>query len=277
MLTTRKDAPQQEDRPTFGAVPQDDNYVPSAVYLATQALLRVTRTDEAAQILVQMVRNLGGHAVPESIADEEALPIDISLGEGEPIYPSAPRGSATHWLLTTYVKGAVADAQAAIALVRRADRLAADAGIDETSALPDHKTMSRVVSRLTEGDAIVALDLDWIRVVGSEQQLSDRELLRSFGRSLRLATRATEYCGRFSSGELVVLMTDPSDEGPTRMLERLRERWAKESHPQELTFSAGIAVVGEQGWRPATQAADGALRRAQESGDSWETARPEDY
>ena len=277
MLTARKDSPQQEDRSTFGAVPQDDKYVPTAVYSAAQALLRITQTDEAAQVLVRLVRDLGGHAVPESIADEEALLIDISLGEGEPIYPSAPESSAAHWLLSNYIEGAVADAQAAIALARRADRLATDAGIDEMSALPDHQTMSRLVSRLREGDAVVALDLDWIKVVGSEQRYSDRDLLRSFGRSLRLATRATEYCGRFSGGELVVLMTDPSDEGGAKMLERLRDRWTNTAHPEELTFSAGIAVVDDQGWRPATQAADRALRRAQESGDSWETAQPEDY
>ncbi|MCH8814057.1 MAG: diguanylate cyclase [Chloroflexi bacterium] len=277
MLTTRKDSPVLEGTPTLGAAPQDDKYVPAAVYSAAQALLRVARTDEAAQVLVRLVRDLGGHAVPESIADQETLPIDISLGEGEPVYPSAPEGSATHWLLTTYIEGAVADAQAAIALVRRAERLAADAGIDETSALPDHQTMSRLVSRLREGDAIVALDLDWIRVVGTDQEFSDRDLLRSLGKTLRQATRATEYCGRFSGGEFVVLMANPTELGGTRMLERLRERWANAAHPQELTFSAGIAVVGEQGWRTAVQAADRALRRAQESGDSWETARPDDY
>jgi GGDEF domain-containing protein len=277
MLTTRKDSPQQEDRSTFGTVPQDDKYVPAAVYSAAQALLRITQTDEAAQVLVKLVRDLGGHAVPESIADDEALTIDISLGEGEPVFPSAPEGSAARWLLNTYMQGAAADARAAISLVRRAERLATDAGIDEASALPDHQTMSRLVSRLTEGDAVVAIDLDWIKVVGNNQQLSDREILRSFGKTLRLATRATEHCGRFSGGEFLVLMNNPSDEGGNRMLERLRERWTKAPRPQELTFSAGIAAVDSRGWRPATEAADKARRRAQESGDCWETARPEDY
>jgi GGDEF domain-containing protein len=263
--------------PTTGAGPQDDKYVPSVVLSAAQALLRVTRTDEAAQVLVKLVRDLGGHAVPESLADEEALTIDISLGEGEPVFPSAPQGSAARWLLNAYMQGATADAQAAIPLVRRAERLAADAGIDEVSALPDHQTMSRLVSRLASGDAIVAVDLDWIRVIGSDQQLSDREIIRAFGKSLRQATRATEYCGRFSGGEFAVLMTNPTDVGGPKMLERLREHWIKAPRPQELTFSAGIAAVDGQGWRPATEAADKARRRAQESGDCWETARPEDY
>jgi len=277
MLTTRQDSPVIKGRSTAGADPRDDKYVPSAVLSAAQALLRLTRTGEAAQVLVELVRDLGGHAVPESIADEEALTIDISLGEGEPVFPSAPQGSAAHWLLTTYIEAAVADAEAAISLVRRAERLASDAGIDKASALPDHQTMSRLVSRLTEGDAVVAIDLDWIRVIGSDQQLSDREIIRSFGKTLRLATRATDHCGRFSGGEFLVLMTNPSEEGGTKMLERLRERWIKAPRPQELTFSAGIAAVDDQGWRPATEAANMARRRAQDSGDCWETARPEDY
>lgn len=277
MLTTRRQSRATTDGPAPIAAPQDNEYVPAAVHAASRALLRVSAAAAASQVLVKLVRDLGGHAVPESLADEEALPIDISLGESEPVYPSAPEGSAARWLLTTYIAGAVADAQAAIALVRKSGRLATDAGIDETTALPDHQTMSRLVSRLAEGDAILAIDLDWIRIVCSDLPQSDKDLMRSFGRSLRLATRATEHCGRFSGGEFLVLMTAPSDESGPRMLERLRKRWAKAPHPPDLTFSAGIAVVNDQGWRPAIQAADRALRRAQESGDSWETARPEDY
>ena len=276
MLTTRDETTVPDSAAAITSTPRDDKYVPAAVHAATQALLRVESSDQARQVLVQLVRNLGGHAVPKSLGDVDALPIDISLREGEPVYPTASKGSAAHWLLAEYIEAAVTDARVAIELVRAAERLATDAGIDRISGLPDHQTMSRLLSRLVEGDAIVAMDLDWIQVIGTDQP-SDQEILRSFGRSLRLAARATEHCGRFGGGEFLLLMYEPGEEGCIRLLERLRERWEKSGHSNELSFSAGIANVDEQGWRSAIQAADRALRRAQETGDKWETATPDDY
>jgi diguanylate cyclase (GGDEF)-like protein len=276
MITTRKAPPVPHDAASITSAPSDDKYVPAAVHAATQSLLRVATSDQAAQVLVQLVRDLGGHTVPESLADPNALPIDISLGQGESVYPTASKGSATHWLLTTYMEAAVKDALAAIELVSAAERLATDAGIDPKSGLPDHQTMSRLLSRLEAGDAILAIDLDWIRLIGVDNHPGEEELLRLFGKALRLSTRATEYCGRFSGGEFLILLREPGSEGGTRVLERLRDRWDKVPH-DELTFSAGIAVLNDEGWRPAIEAADRALKRAQESGDRWETATQSDY
>ena len=171
---------------------------------------------------------------------------------------------------------AVADARAAMEWLRAAPRLATDAGIDQLTGLPDQTTMSRILSRLVEGDAIVAMDLDWVRAIGTDQP-SDQAILRSFGRSLRLATRATEHCGRSAGGEFLALMYDPGEDGCLRLLERFRDRWQKSDHGNDLSFSAGIARVNDQGWRSAIQGADRSLRRAQESGDRWETATPDDY
>ena len=276
MLKTRDESPAPDSTAAITNIPRNDKYVPAAVYAATQALLRVESTDQAAQVLVQLVRDLGGHAVPDSLSDPDAMPIDISLGEGGLVYPSASEGSTAHWLLTEYIEDAVEDAKSAIELMRAAQRLATDAGIDPISGLPDQKTMSRLLSRLVEGDAIVAMDLDWVRTIGTDQP-SDQEILRSFGRSLRLATRAMEHCGRSTGGEFLALLYAPGEEGCLRLLERFRDRWQKSDYANELTFSAGIACVNDQGWRSTIQAADRALRRGQESSDKWETATPDDY
>jgi len=276
MLKTRDESPAPDSAAAITNIPRNDKYVPAAVHTATQALLRVENVDQAAQVLVQLVRDLGGHAVPDSLSDPDAMPIDISLGEGGLVFPSASPGSTAHWLLTEYMEAAVADATAAIELMRAAQRLATDAGIDQISGLPDQQTMSRLLSRLVESDAIVAMDLDWVRAIGTDQP-SDQMILRSFGRSLRMATRATEHCGRSAGGEFLVLMYEPGEEGCLRLLERFRDRWQKSEYGNDLTFSAGMARVSDQGWRSAIQAADRALRRGQESGDKWETATPEDY
>lgn len=253
-----------------------EKYVPDEVYSSTRALLHVKTSEEAAGIVVQLVRRLGGEVVPASDDDPNALDIDLSLGHGDPVYPSAPEGSAARWLILNYVPRLVEDARVAFDLVQRAERLASDAGVDLVSGLPDHQTLSRLVTRLETGDAVVAVDLDWIRGIGDGQH-TDQDVLRRFARDLRSATRANEFCGRSRGGEFVVLLEKPGTEGAHKLLERLKARWDRRPDSIPHTFSAGIAPVDDRGWRAAIQAADRAMRRSQEAGDSWLTASAGDY
>lgn len=266
--------------PQRGAAPSTnppEKYVPDLVYSSTRSLLRVAAADEAIGLLSGLVRKLGGNIVPESANDPDAMSIDISLGHGEPVYPVAKPGSAAHWLISTYVPNVVKDARAAFELALRAEVLAKDAGIDAVSGLPNHRTMSRLVTRLQTGDAIVATDLDWVHVLGNDDVQSDQEILRAFARDLRNATRANEFCGRASGGEFVALLNEPGADGAFKLLERLQARWEKRPSTMPHTFSGGIATVDERGWRPAIQAADRALRRCQETGNHWESAQADDY
>lgn len=276
LITTRSDTPTENRRSSPSANPPE-KYVPDLVYSTTRSLLRIVGSDDALSLLSQLVRKLGGNIVPASVNEPDALAIDISLGHGEPIYPVAKPGSAAHWLLSTYLPNVVKDAQAAFELARRAEILAKDAGIDTVSGLPSHRTLSRLVTRLQTGDAIVAVDLDWIHVIGADDVQSDQEILRAFARDLRNATRANEFCGRSSGGEFVALLNDPGSDGAFKLLERLQERWAKRPSTMPHTFSGGVATVDERGWRPAIQAADRVLRRCQETGNCWESAQAEDY
>lgn len=275
LITSRSDSP-AAGRPAPSTNPPE-KYVPDLVYSATRSLMRIAGSDEAISLLSGLVRKLGGNIVPASADDPHALPIDISLGHGEAVYPVAEPGSAAHWLISTYLPNVVKDAQAAFAMALRAEVLAKDAGIDPVSGLPSHRTLSRLVTRLQTGDAIVAVDLDWIHVLGTDGVQSDQEILRAFARDLRHATRATEFCGRSSGGEFIALLNNPGPDGAFKLLERLQARWEKRPSTIPHTFSAGIATVDDQGWRPAIQAADRALRRSQETGDHWESALPDDY
>lgn len=276
LLNTRSEATPEMKRAVLAANPPD-KYVPDSVYSATRAMMRISSSDDAIQILAQLVRKLGAEIARQSDNHEDALPIDISFGQGDPVYPVAKEGSAAHWLVSTYLPNAVKDAQSAFELARRAELLAKDAGIDAVSGLPNHRTLSRLVTRLGPGDAIVAADLDWVHAIGNEDMQADHEILRAFARDLRQATRANEFCGRNSGGEFVALLNDPGPEGASKLLERLATRWEKRPSTMPLTFSGGIAIVDDRGWRPAIQAADRVLRRCQEKGNCWESAGPEDY
>lgn len=64
-----------------------------AVAAAYRAALELLRTDEAAavpRIISDFVEDLGGEVVPAADADDDALPVDLSFGFGEPMLPIAP-------------------------------------------------------------------------------------------------------------------------------------------------------------------------------------------
>jgi len=277
MLVTGQSEPRIGNTEAAPPTSPPERYVPDLVYSATRALLRVGRSDEALSLLSELVHDLGGSTTPTSANDPNALPIDISLGHGEPVYPVAEPGSAAHWMLSTYLPCVIEDVRAAFELASRVETLAKDAGIDPASGLPNHGTLSRLVARLQPGDAIVAVDLDWDHFPGSGATQDNQAIVRAFARDLRSATRATEACCRSGGGEFVALLNEPGSEGAFRLLERLQARWQRRPQTIPHTFSGGIATVDGRGWRPAIQAADRALRRCQRTGGSWEHAQPEDY
>ncbi|MDF2968105.1 MAG: hypothetical protein K0Q93_1883 [Nocardioidaceae bacterium] len=62
----------------------DDPSGNAVALAATRALLTVQTPAEAAQVLHTAVHDLGGAVVPARLAGDDALPVDVSLGVGEP-------------------------------------------------------------------------------------------------------------------------------------------------------------------------------------------------
>lgn len=63
----------------------DDATGTVAVLAATRTLLSVTTRAEAAAVLRTAIGDLGGGVVPARLASEGAIPVDVSLGIGEPL------------------------------------------------------------------------------------------------------------------------------------------------------------------------------------------------
>jgi hypothetical protein len=64
----------------------------SVALAATRALLSIRRREEASEVLQTVVHDLGGAVVPARLAEAHpgALPIDLSLGCGEPLLVVVP-------------------------------------------------------------------------------------------------------------------------------------------------------------------------------------------
>lgn len=90
-----------------------------AAYSATRALLRIRRPAQAVDILVRVVRELGGEVVEAEQAPPEALPLDLSFGERPPLLPVAEPCSIARLHLERVLPTLLDDARHMVLLTRR--------------------------------------------------------------------------------------------------------------------------------------------------------------
>ncbi|MDQ3896205.1 MAG: MerR family transcriptional regulator [Actinomycetota bacterium] len=105
--------------PPAASVPTLDPAVLAAAYRATRALLTVRAPDGAVDVLVALVRELGGDVVPAEEAGADALPLDLSLGERPPLLPVADPFSVARLQLERCLPTVVEDARRAATIARR--------------------------------------------------------------------------------------------------------------------------------------------------------------
>lgn len=237
---------------------------------ATRALLWITSPADAKRIVTGVIEDLGGVVLPADAADRDALPVDVSFGDGEPIVPHAPPDSIASVLLERHLPSLVQDVRRALESGSQVERLAKEASIDTLTRLPNRRTLSRALNQLSAGDVVIMIDLDHFkRVNDTDGHAAGDEVLRTLGGVLREIVRERDAVGRFGGEEFVVILRDESD--PQAFLERLRRVW-EERRPRPVTFSAGIARAGAEP-TATLPAADRAMYEAKEAGrDRWNWA-----
>lgn len=83
-----------------------------------RALLRLRTPDKAPALLIHVVETLGGEVVPADEAPADALPIDLSLGMGDPILPTAEAYTLARMRLESVLPALVEDAQIVVDRLR---------------------------------------------------------------------------------------------------------------------------------------------------------------
>jgi len=255
-------------------VPLGADVALSVVLNATRALLWIETAADASAVARDLVEDLGGVTVAALASTDDALPVDLSFGVGEPVLPAAPRSSVARMLLERQLPIFVRDAQRALELADQTSRLTVDASIDSLTGLANRRMLSRALGRLRPGDTVIMIDLDHFKAINDTvgHQEGDR-VLRILGQTLAAYVRARDRVGRYGGEEFVVIA---SESRPEPFLTRLRLEWEK-ARPYPITFSAGIAPARPDP-RRALDAADRAMYRAKASGrDQWQWATKEDY
>lgn len=90
----------------------------AAAYRAALELLRLDAASSAPRVLADFVADLGGEVVPATQAGDDALPVDLSFGFGEPALPTAPPMSLSRMRLEFLLPELVEAARRIVDLLR---------------------------------------------------------------------------------------------------------------------------------------------------------------
>ena len=245
-----------------------------AMLEATRGLLWITSASDAVVLATELVTALGGTTVAPDTGASDAIPVDLSCGNGYPLLPDAPRASQARRLLERYLPGFMRDAQRAVELAERTARLADDASIDPLTGLANKRFLGRALGRLKPEDTVIMIDLDHFKDVNDTLGHAEGDrVLRILGLTLASTLRATDHAGRYGGEEFVVIIADLSAEA---FLTRLQLEWVA-ARPYPITFSAGLALAAPDPTQ-ALEAADRAMYRAKQAGrDQWQWANEGDY
>ncbi len=145
------------------------------------------------------------------------------------------------------------------------------AATDPLTGLASRGELTRVLERTDVGDAVVLIDLDGFKAINDTKghPVGD-DILATFGHSVHAVLRSTDIALRYGGDEIMLVLPQARVEQSDALLERLRHHWLQPGRP---TFSAGIAVRGDEEAQETLRRADKALYEAKERGrDRWSHA-----
>ena len=244
---------------------------------ATRALLRVDSRDAAVEVLHAAVVELGGWVVPADLAHGDAIPIEVSLGIGEPQVVRGG-GAATDLRLARHLPTLLGDTMWVAARCDRVAQQVLYATVDPVTGVAARGEIERRLESASVGDVVCLLDLDEFKHVNDTLgHIAGDDALHLFGSLLRSTMRDADFVGRYGGDEFMVIMEAVPPDVAQRRMRTLTTAWASEDIHQS-TVSVGLAPVDDLGASVARSAADRALYRAKRLGrNQVAVATPDEY
>ena len=244
----------------------DASGTPIAV-AAKRVLLTVRTRAEAARVLHTAINDLGGGVLPARLAGSNVIPVDVSLGCGEPHVVVVDPVSIASMRLAQHLPFLVQDA---LDIAGRCD-VAALGRRTPPPELPTSEraggvvTRAQVARRLTQttpGDRICLLRLSSTRhppdtVVGDD-------VLHAFDVLIRSYLREPDFSGRLDGTDFIVVLVSVSEQFATAQVSDLVSAWSTRS--ATTSVATGIATVDEAGALAALGVAAEAVRCAESYG-----------
>lgn len=241
--------------------PPSEEQVLRAAYQATRALLRASDPAAAQAIVIDLCEKVGATVVPADGNDAAALPINVTLGDGDPMVLLVDSPEVLR-LVTRYVVPAVGDARQVVFRRDSEVRLNDDATRDALTGLWNRRSLVGAINLAGPGDIIAMLDLDHFKKVNDTHgHAAGDEVLAQFAEFLRRGLRHLDIVGRLGGEEFVVIFPHTTVDEAARRMCQLRSGWAPVA-PYGTTFSAGVAGVLAADHTEGTRPGQDALARA---------------
>jgi anti-sigma regulatory factor (Ser/Thr protein kinase) len=229
----------------------DDDEAERIAARATRQVLHASDADEIVGIVLTATHRLGGWTVPARLADDRALPIDLSFGRSETLLPAADGHSRARDHLERHLPSLIDDALRALDLL--STRGAEPRPDDPSTGLLNQVGLRRALERLDAPGAVVRLELRPVAPASDDtyaQAAADarppEETVAAFAHHLRGQLRITDLAGRTADEAFVVVLPGVADGRADQVLDRLARGWAAVA-PIEVRVLA--SVVGLDGTR----------------------------
>ena len=234
---------------------------------AARAFVRVNSRADAALVLHAAVSALGGALVPARESDSDALPLDVSLGVGEPqlVVPADGQASALDRLARA-LPAIIEDAMAAAAHCDDYEHQARRASIDDLTGVASRGEIYRQLGAACAADVVGLIDLDEFKALNDTRgHAAGDEALQSFGQTLQGHFRGDDFVGRYGGDEFLLILKASPLTVAVQRCEVLVQVWSTAAGPRP-TVSVGLARVDSRGGAVALRAADLALYQAKRRG-----------
>jgi hypothetical protein len=235
------------------------------VLAATRALLTATSRAEVAQVLRTAVQDLGGTVVPARSAGPSAIPVDVSVGVGEPQVVVVDEMHPASMGLSEHLPSLVEDALTSAARCEGDRRRPVRVTLEAHSGTRSPSVVAPRLGEVTVGDVVCLADVDDFPLLVTTLGARGAEIaLERCGTLLRAHVRNPCDVVTTCEGErfLVVLAGAPLDVACDRM-RQIALAWMAE---YQASLSIGVAVCSERGGAAARDAAERALDRAKQLG-----------
>ena len=256
--------PDRRRRP-YPLPPDSEGDEVAVLLLATKALLRVATREDVALVLQTAAADLGGVVVPAATASSDALPVDVSLGAGEPAVVEVPDLGARR-RLARHLAELANDAQAVVHRIDVVEQQTRLASVDALTGTATRREIGIQLGLARTGDAVCILDLDGFKRLNDERgHAAGDDALRDLGRLVRSSIRSRDFVGRYGGDEFVLLLGATAAGTAAGRMSALIAQWRRLG-VHGTTASAGVAVVDERGGAEALRSADAALYEAKRTG-----------
>jgi diguanylate cyclase (GGDEF)-like protein len=237
-----------------------------AIVEGTRALVHATTVEDIVETCRSTVIRLGGTVRPARLAGKDAIPLDLSFGQGEPLLAIAPDRFIRR-SLDAVLPDLMEDARATAVRVRRTGIMNDEAAVDSLTGLLNRRSIDRLLAHVRAGDVVIMIDLDDFKIINDTLgHAAGDVVLAAFATLLRQEGRISDRLGRLGGDEFVVVIPGGNRDEATTLLGRLRVAWDV-LRPRAVGFSAGVAVAAGADGPEVIARADKALYRNKDRPD----------